>query len=36
MWLESGGVTNTCANKVSTMIGYGTKTEVTLVEGVIG
>jgi len=28
--------TNACVNKVNTMIGCGTKTEVTLVEGVIG
>ena len=34
--LESGDVTNMCVNKVNTMIGSGTKTEVTLVESVIG
>ena len=36
IWLQSGDVTNACVNKVNTVIGYGTKTEVTLVEGVIG
>ena len=36
IWLQSGDVTNACVNKVNTMIGCGTKTEVTLVEGVIG
>ena len=36
IWLQSGDVTNTCVNKVNTVIGYGTKMEVTLVEGVIG
>ena len=35
IWLQSGDVTKTCVNKVNTMIGYDTKTEVTLVEGVI-
>ena len=35
-WLQSGDVPNACVNKVKTMIGSGTKTEVTLVEGVIG
>ena len=28
--------THTCVNKVNTMIDYGTKTEIALVEGVIG
>ena len=32
MWLQSGDVTNACVNKVNTMIGCGTKTEVTLLE----
>ena len=36
IWLQSGDVINTCVNKVNTVIGSGTKTEVTLVEGVIG
>ena len=36
IWLQSGDVTNACVNKVNTVIGFDTKTEVTLVEGVIG
>ena len=36
IWLQSDDVINTCVNKVNTVIGSGTKTEVTLVEGVIG
>ena len=36
IWLQSGDFTNAWVNKVNTVIGYGTKTEVTLVEGVIG
>ena len=36
IWLQSGDVTIACVVKVNTMIGYGTKTEVTFVEGVIG
>ena len=34
--LQRGDITNACVFKVNTMIGCGTKTEVTLVEGVIG
>ena len=34
--LQSGDVTNACVNKVNTMIGSGTKTVVTFVEGVVG
>ena len=36
IWLQSSDVTNTCVNKVNTMIGCGTKMEVTVLEGVIG
>ena len=36
IWLQSGDVTSVCVNKVNTVIVYGTKMEVTLVEGVIG
>ena len=32
IWIQIGDVINTCVNEVNTVIGYGTKTEVTLVE----
>ena len=36
IWLQRGDVTNACVNKGNARIGSGTKTEVTVEEGVIG
>ena len=35
IWLQNGDITNECINKGNTKIGSDTRTEITVVEGVI-